>query len=215
MTPPIAAVAFDCDGVLFDTVKANTAYYNRILGAFGKPDLTPSQFRYAQMHTAERAIAHLFPAPAEFEAAQAFRREMGYEPFIPQMEMADGLRDLLDWLRRRFKTAVVTNRSDTMTRVLTVFDLEWAFDQVVTALDVAHPKPHPEPILKALDAFGIPPEAMLYIGDSLLDEQAARAAGVRFAAFGNESLTADFHVGRMAEIRWILNGGDKGAVRSA
>ncbi len=203
----IKAVAFDCDGVLFDTVKANTAFYNRILSEFGKPDLTPSQFRYVQMHTADGAIAHLFPDPAEFETAQSFRRKMGYVPFIPHMEMAPGLQALLDWLKGRFRTAVVTNRSDTMTRVLTEFGLEGAFEQVVTALDVTHPKPHPEPLLKALTAFDASPDAFLYIGDSPLDEQAAAAAGVRFAAFGNNELKADFHVTRMAEIRTILNGG--------
>ena len=204
---PIAAVAFDCDGVLFDTVKANTAYYNRILSEFGKPDLTPPQFEYVQMHTADKAIAHLFPESADFEAAQTFRRKMGYTPFIPEMEMADGLRDLLGWLRRGFRTAVVTNRSDTMARVLTEFGLEDAFDQVVTALDVTRPKPHPEPLFKALTAFDLPPDRMLYIGDSLLDEQAAAAAGVPFAAYGNDRLKADFHVTRMSEIRSILNGG--------
>jgi beta-phosphoglucomutase-like phosphatase (HAD superfamily) len=30
-------VAFDCDGVLFDTEAANWAYYNHILGHFGRP----------------------------------------------------------------------------------------------------------------------------------------------------------------------------------
>jgi HAD superfamily hydrolase (TIGR01549 family) len=204
---PLSAVAFDCDGVLFDTVKANTAYYNRILSRFGRPEMTPSQFEYAQMHTADEAIAHLFPEPAAFEAAQAFRREMGYGPFIPRMEMAPDLRGLLGWLKGRYRTAVVTNRSDTMSRVLTEFGLEGAFEVVVTALDVTHPKPHPEPLLKALKAFSLSPPQMLYIGDSPLDEQAAAAAGVRFAAYGNPDLTADYHVRRMTEIRTLLNGG--------
>ncbi len=203
----ISAVAFDCDGVLFDTDRANTAYYNRILAEFAQPELTPSQFQYVQMHTADGAMAHLFPEPADFAAAQAFRREMGYTPFIPYMEMAPGLRDLLHWLKGRFRTAVVTNRSDTMTRVLTEFGLADAFEEVVTALDVTHPKPHPEPLHKALAAFNIPPERLLYVGDSPLDEQAAAAAGVRFAAFGNDELAADFHVTRMGEIKAILNGG--------
>lgn len=204
MTTTIKAVAFDCDGVLFDTVKANTAYYNRILSEFGKPSMTPSQFQYAQMQTADKAIAHLFPDPGEFEAAQQFRRKMGYVPFIPQMEIAPGLRDLLDWLKGRFQTAVVTNRSDTMARVLKEFGLESAFEQVVTALDVTHPKPHPEPLLKALTAFGLSPGQMLYIGDSLLDEQAAAGAGTLFAAFGNPDLKADQHVKSMAEVKAFL-----------
>ncbi|MBW1841164.1 MAG: hypothetical protein JRI75_05165, partial [Deltaproteobacteria bacterium] len=49
----IVVVAFDCDGVMFDTTRANMAYYNRILNHFGKPDMTPEQFSFAHMHTAD------------------------------------------------------------------------------------------------------------------------------------------------------------------
>ena len=40
----IKVVAFDCDGVMFDTTKANMSYYNEILEHFGQPTLTPDQF---------------------------------------------------------------------------------------------------------------------------------------------------------------------------
>jgi beta-phosphoglucomutase-like phosphatase (HAD superfamily) len=53
----IKVVIFDCDGVMFDTVKANTAYYNSVLRHFGKPDMTPEQFAYSHMHTADDAMA--------------------------------------------------------------------------------------------------------------------------------------------------------------
>ena len=33
----IKVVAFDCDGVMFDTTKANIAYYNQILDHFDRP----------------------------------------------------------------------------------------------------------------------------------------------------------------------------------
>ena len=52
----IKVVAFDCDGVMFDTEKANKAFYNHILNQFGRPDMTPEQFAYASMHTAERCL---------------------------------------------------------------------------------------------------------------------------------------------------------------
>jgi|GEM_PF-3964013 len=56
----IEVVAFDCDGVLFDTEEANTAYYNNLLEPFGRPLMTPEQFAYVHMHTAEASIAFLF-----------------------------------------------------------------------------------------------------------------------------------------------------------
>ncbi len=39
----IEVVAFDCDGVMFDTINANMAYYNKILEHFGRPAMTPQQ----------------------------------------------------------------------------------------------------------------------------------------------------------------------------
>jgi phosphoglycolate phosphatase-like HAD superfamily hydrolase len=56
----IKVVAFDCDGVMFDTVKANTAYYNSVLHHFNRPDMTPEQFAYSHMHTADNAMVKLF-----------------------------------------------------------------------------------------------------------------------------------------------------------
>ena len=39
-------------------------------------------------------------------------------------------------------------------------------------------KPHPEGILKCLEQLGVAPEAAIYVGDTPLDIQASRAAGV-------------------------------------
>ena len=61
MTPdPIKAVIFDCDGVMFDTTAANSAYYNRILKHLDRPPLTPEQFAYCHMHTVDNALRYLF-----------------------------------------------------------------------------------------------------------------------------------------------------------
>ncbi len=205
MTPQFQVVAFDCDGVLFDTVAANTAYYNSILAAMGRPEMTPSQFAYAHMHTAEAALANLFPDTEDYDQAQAHRRRMGYASFIPLMRMEPHLTELLRRLRPVCRTALVTNRADTMPAVLAAFDLESAFDLVVTALDVAHPKPHPEPLLRVLSHFHLPSESVLYVGDSRVDEVAAEAAGVPLAAFDNPALaSARYHIQSLRDLTPII-----------
>ena len=60
--------------------------------------------------------------------------------------------------------------------------LEQAFDAIVGADEVAHPKPHPEPVLKALGLLGAPAQATVFIGDSRHDLECGRAAGVKTAA---------------------------------
>jgi len=200
----IKIVVFDCDGVMFDTIRANTAYYNQILGHFGRPAMTAEQFAYCHSHTADQAIANLFNDEAGFTAAQAYRNSMSYLPFLKHMEMEPYLKPLIERLRPGYKTAVATNRSDTMDHVISEHGLEGYFDLVVCAGDVDHPKPHPDQLIKILEHFRIEPCDSLYVGDSDLDEIAAKAAGVAFVAYQNRSLAADFHIQSLKEIAEIL-----------
>ncbi len=202
----VKAVVFDCDGVMFDTVKANTAYYDHILRQFGKPELTPEQFAYTHMHTVDEALVYLFDDAAQLSEAKDFRKQLSYLPFLQVMEIEPGLKPLLRQLKPRYHTAVATNRTDTMNRVLRTHGLENAFDLVVTALDVAKPKPHPDQLNKILDHFALAPGQVIFIGDSELDAAAARAAGVFFVAYANRALTADFHIDRLQQIEGMLNG---------
>lgn len=200
----ISVVAFDCDGVMFDTRRANTEYYNRILAHAGKAELTPEQFAFCQMHTVSESLAHLLPDEEDRRAAEAHRRTMGYKDFIPYMEMEPCLKPLLRKLKPKYGTAVATNRTDTMGGLLAEFGLTEYFDLVVTAWDVANPKPHPEPLLKVLDHFGASPDQALYVGDSQLDEIAAKAAGIPLIAYDNASLEAAYHITSLREIEDIL-----------
>jgi pyrophosphatase PpaX len=52
----------------------------------------------------------------------------------------------------------------------------------VSASDTENPKPHPEPVLKALKMLACRPKSAIFIGDSVSDIQAGRAAGTRVAA---------------------------------
>jgi pyrophosphatase PpaX len=52
----------------------------------------------------------------------------------------------------------------------------------VSASQVENPKPHAEPVLKALGELACRPENAIFIGDSVTDIQAGRSAGTRVAA---------------------------------
>lgn len=200
----IRAIIFDCDGVMFETSGANRAYYNHILSHFNMPMLTQEQFVYAHQHTADEVLQMLFRDEKPLEAAREFRRQMSYAMFIPHMIIEPFLKPLLNRLRPRYKTAVATNRSDTMGKVMKDFELEDLFDMVVTSLDVVNPKPHPEPLLKILESFQIEPEQALYVGDSPVDEIAAKGAGIPLVAYGNPGLAAKHHISDLREIENIL-----------
>ncbi|MBF0118642.1 MAG: HAD hydrolase-like protein [Desulfobacterales bacterium] len=194
----IKVVAFDCDGVMFDTNNANSAYYNHLLTRFGKPRLTNEQFYYVHMHTADESVEYLFGEEAE--EVKDYCKTLTYKMFFPYMEIEPNLKQVLETLRKKYKTAIATNRTSSMGSVLSEFSLTSFFDLVVTALDVERPKPYPDPLIKILEHFNIESNQLIYIGDSQLDEESSHSAGVNFVAYNNLDLSADFHIKSLIEL---------------
>jgi HAD superfamily hydrolase (TIGR01509 family) len=200
----IKVVAFDCDGVLFDTAQANRFYYSHILQHFGRPALTEEQFRFVHMHTVHESMAYLLPDENTLEAAHDFRKTMDYRKYLSYLKVEPQLVALLEKLRPRIKTAIATNRTDTMEQLLAEFDLDGYFDLVVTSSDVKQPKPHPEALLKILEYFGLASHQVIYIGDSQVDELAARAAKIPLVAYRNRELAAEYHIDSLGELEELL-----------
>ena len=200
----ISAVIFDCDGVMFDSRQANINYYNHILSHFDLPPMTEDEVAFVHMQTADESVRHIFKGTPYTEQAQEYKLQVDYTPFINDMIIEPGLKDLLRGLRPNFGLAVATNRSTTIGKVLEWNGLDQYFDIVVSSLDVKNPKPHPEPLLKILDFFSIDPLESLYVGDSSVDFQTARAAGVLFISCKNRELEADYHVDSLMDIADIV-----------
>jgi pyrophosphatase PpaX len=93
-------------------------------------------------------------------------------------------REVLSELRRRgYLISVVTSKSRELgLRGLRLFSLDSLIDSAVFLEDTAVHKPHPEPILAALQRLSEVAQAAAYVGDSRHDIVAARAAGVRSVA---------------------------------
>ncbi len=201
----IKVVTFDCDGVMFDTAQANRIYYSHILQHFGRPAVTDEQFEFVHMHTLDESMVFLFPGDAELKAAYEFRKRMNYRHYLRYLSIEPHLVTLLKKMRPRLHTAIATNRTDTVMQLLTEFGLVDYFDLVVTSSDVRRPKPHPEALLKVLDFFNLAPAQSIYVGDSRLDEMAARSAAIPLVAYRNRRLASDFHIDRLSELETLLN----------
>ena len=195
----IKVVAFDCDGVLFDSRASNAAYYNQILAHFGRPPMAPSAVDYVHAHTVNESIAYLFSDLVDLSEVLAYCRQLDYRQFIPLMLPEPHIREFLEFLRGRFSTAVATNRTTTTRAVFAYHGLTEYFDLIVSALDVQHPKPHPDQFQKIFHHFGIGPAEAIYFGDSKVDEEFARNAGVRLVAFRNPALQADYYLDSFAD----------------
>lgn len=203
-TDTIRVVAFDCDGVMFDTEEINRIYYNAILEQFGLPSMTDAQFRYIHMATVGDALIHLFEGRVDMADVRRATAAFDYGTLIPHMKIEPSLKHVLKTLAPHCKRAIATNRSNTMGAVLEFHELNDLFELVVTSQDVENAKPAPDQLLRIMEHFDVSAHEILYIGDSSTDQHAAQAAGVPFVAFGNTDLEADVYMNSLDEIPVLM-----------
>jgi len=65
--------------------------------------------------------------------------------------------------------------------------------------------PHPESFWRILQHFGLKPEEAIYIGDSPVDEEFARNAGVPLVAYRNPALQAAYYLESFAEAPALID----------
>ncbi|MBM9605082.1 HAD family hydrolase [Desulfopila inferna] len=195
-------IVFDCDGVLFDSRRANREYYNHLLKHFRHPPMDESELEYAHMHSASDSVRHIFRNYPEnsFEEIEAFRRELGYERFLPHMRMEEDLMDFLHIVKDKFHLAISTNRGNTMEPLLRIFGLQEFFAKVVTSQTAVRSKPAPDGLIEILNHFQCTAAETIFIGDSIIDSEHASSCDVPLIAFKNKDLPAKFHVSSFMEI---------------
>ena len=77
---------------------------------------------------------------------------------------------------------VTSKRRNTASLALRSVGLDAAIDVVGALEDTEAHKPDPAPLLHGAAAFGVEPTQCLYVGDAVVDVQAARAAGMAAVA---------------------------------
>jgi pyrophosphatase PpaX len=102
------------------------------------------------------------------------------EPLHETLECCAGMEEVLAALRARgHRLGIVTaKRRLTADLAFARLPIEHLFETVVGGDETEHHKPHPAPLLLALDRLGASPEDAAYVGDSPFDMQAAKAAGL-------------------------------------
>ncbi|BCS55472.1 HAD family hydrolase [Geobacter sp. SVR] len=200
---------YDCDGVMLDTLESNYIFYNRVMEHLGRPPLDRSDLKARTvLHTYsfENVMEYFFGNDPCRDSAWSFAKTIHYRDLAPFMSIEDGLIETLDRLKGRVSLAVCTNRAISMDMIIDDFGLSGYFEYVMTAAKVTNPKPHPEPLLKILDHFGIEAGEALFVGDGEVDMMSARGAGVPFVAYKSR-LPSSHRIERHGEILSHVFGG--------
>jgi pyrophosphatase PpaX len=182
-----AAVLFDLDGTLADTVPLILECYRHTMRVHRGKAL-PDEPWLATIGTPLRDQLAAFATGPEEVLAMT-------ETYVSrQLELHDGMvrpfpgaLELLTELRARgVRTAVVTSKRRGMAaRTLERCGLGDAYDALVGADDVVRAKPDPEPVRAALALLGLGEDERhrtVFVGDSPFDMRSGRGAGARTAA---------------------------------
>lgn len=201
----VQLVIFDCDGVLFHSEQANVAFYKEVLRRAGAPPLADEGEAACHALASAQLFEHYFGDRPELLAhVREIARATDYTPFFSLMEPRPRVHETLTRLKRRYKTAMATNRGKTTHEVLDFFALASVFDLAVGANDVERPKPHPDMLLMCAERLGVAPSAAVYVGDQLTDAESARAAGIRFVGMGPAAASAAYAIDALEELEGLL-----------
>jgi phosphoglycolate phosphatase len=199
---PFRATIFDLDGTLLDTLDDIANAANHVLAVRGFPTHPIPDYRAFIGDGVVKLLSRVLPEEHRDEATvqacvRAYVREyertwnVQTKPYAGVPEMLDGL------VGRGLKLAVLSNKPDHFTQQC-VRELlaKWAFDAVLGASDEFPRKPAPASAIETARRLGVPPAECLYVGDSGVDMQTARAAhmcpvGVLWGFRGKEELLRD------------------------
>ena len=179
----LKAALIDMDGTLYDSMPHPAAAWVRMMAEEDCP-IEPETIFLLEGMTGPATINLLFGrrfghGTTPEHAAELYARKAAYFAAMPPVGMIDGARDMIDsLLDHGLATVLVTGSAQgtTLGRLDSDFPGAFPSDRRVTARDVAHGKPDPEPYLKGMEIAGCRPcQAMVVDNAPLGVESGARS----------------------------------------
>ena len=181
--PRPAAVLFDLDGTLVDTVERRIAAWQDALAEAGYPT---SRAQLAPLigldgRRLAREVAAVAGRPIDEARSEEIDRRSGerYEELNRNPRPLPGVRRLVDGLEvRGIPWAIATSsRKDQVGTSVAALGLSRE-PRITDASHVEHAKPEPDLLLLAARELGVEPATCWYVGDSTWDMVSAVAAGM-------------------------------------
>ncbi|MBR3991411.1 MAG: HAD family hydrolase [Clostridia bacterium] len=175
-------VIFDMDGTVLDTLGDLTAALNHTLRGQGFPEHTRDEVksyigngvkmllkRGAPEGTDDKTLAEMYKTYVEYYFSHL---DVSTKPY-------DGITELLHKLGESgVKRALLSNKTDMAARSLCDEYFPGLFDLAHGEREGVPRKPAPDGVFEILREIGIPAERTLYVGDSGVDLETARRAGL-------------------------------------
>jgi pyrophosphatase PpaX len=217
--PELTTALFDLDGTLIDSIRLILDSYHHTLNSHNLPARTDEEWLRGVGTPLHVQFSAWRESPEILEAMIATYRAFNLEHHDRMVTIYPGVLDAMREIKAAgVQTGLVTSKNRYgAIKGLKLVGLEALMDVLVCADEVANPKPHPEPVEKAVALLGANPTTTVYVGDSIHDMNSGRAAGVRTAAalWGPfkrshlESAEPDYWLERPADLVRLLVRGER------
>lgn len=214
-----AAVIFDMDGTILNTLDDLTDSLNYVLGKMGYPLRTAREVAGFLGNGVNVLVKKALPGDAGAEKTAEFLAafKARYKDHLnDRTRPYDGIMDLLGALKERgVKTAVVSNKFDAAVKLLSREYFGGLLESSVGESETVRRKPAPDGVLMALKELGAEKDEALYVGDSEVDVETAKNAGLACAGvtwgFREKEVLvragADYLIDRPEELLQIVENG--------
>lgn len=178
-----SGVIFDLDGTLLDTIEDIALTMNLVFGRRGFPPFSIADCMRMVGDGMEVLVRRALPGGSGDEAlvdeiVQEYREAYGLA-WRDHSRPYPGVPELLEGLKARgVRSAVLSNKSHPFTEIMTRELLPFDFDAVLGALPGMPFKPDPSAALRIASDMGLPPAGFVFVGDTDIDMETARAAGM-------------------------------------
>lgn len=176
-------ILFDWDGTLLNSIPTWIKGVREVLPKYNLSHLTDYEIVKNIISDLEHNRGN-YPIPD----LGVFKNEVYKTDAIINTHLSvlhDEAEELLKYLRNKSIPIGIATMSKryVLENALAHHNLSHYFDTLITVDDVTNRKPHPEPIFKALEGMGADKPFTLYVGDTIHDTNAGRAAGVKTALY--------------------------------
>lgn len=175
-------IVFDLDGTLLDTLDDLASAVNYALTQFGLPNRTREEVR-TFVGNGMKNLINRSVGEARVDQEEVLRVFRAYYDLhsADQTRLYEGVTALLQELKTLgLKLAVLSNKADQATKALMERYCAGVFDTVMGENEAGgiRKKPAPDALFSLIDRFGTERAKTLYIGDSEVDIETAKNAGV-------------------------------------
>jgi phosphoglycolate phosphatase len=180
------AIIFDFDLTLVDSragIASCHAYAMREL-ALPEADRKVAEATAMIGLPAQTVFATLFPDSDQAEAYVSLYQVRADEIMTASTSLLPGARETIEaLLAQSLRLGIVSTKLRArVEEFLQREGLFSSFETIIGPEDVPSYKPEPEGLILALERLGVPASEALYVGDTLIDAETARRAGVPFVA---------------------------------